>query len=226
MEKYNNMTILYVLHGSRKEKYGPGKKCICRCDCGRLFKRPYRNILNNKIKMCKECSNNLRKQQKRHVIHNKTNTRLYSIYHGMKCRCYNKNQESYKKWYGPKNITICAEWKNDFVAFYHWAINNGYNDTLTIDRIDNTKGYQPDNCRWTTPHIQAANRIISKNNKTGRVGIYKSIPKDYKTKKIFVAQISVNNKKYFLGRFETIELALQARNKFIKENKLKEYKIQ
>ena len=220
------MTILYILPGSRKDKYGAGKKCVCRCDCGRLFKRPYRNIINNKMKMCKECSNNLKKQQKHHSTHNKTHTRLYSIYHGMKNRCYNKQQKAYKKWYGSKNITICDEWKNDFLAFYYWAINNGYDDTLTIDRIDNNKGYCPDNCRWTTPHVQAVNRAISKNNKTGYIGIYKRIPKDYKTKKIFVAQIRVNKKNYSLGRFETIELAVKARNEFIQKNKLKEYKTQ
>lgn len=226
MEKHNHMTILYILPGSKKEKYGAGKKCICRCDCGRLFKRPYRNILSGKLKMCKKCSNQLRKQQIHHTTHDKTHTRLYKIYYGIKNRCYNKNQEGYKKWYGFKNIIMCDEWKNDFLSFYNWAINNGYQENLSIDRIDNDGNYCPENCRWVTKHIQAVNQKISKNNKTGYVGIYKSVPKSYKTDKIFIAQISVNNKKYFLGRFKTIESALKARNEFIEKNNLKEYKIQ
>lgn len=183
MEKYNCMTVLYILPGSRKDKYGAGKKCVCRCDCGRLFKRPYRNITNNKIKMCKECSNNLKKQQKHHSTHNKTHTRLYSIYHGMKNRCYNKNQIAYQKWYGNRGIKICKEWEKSFDSFYQWAINNGYQQGLSIDRIDNSKDYCQDNCRFVNAHTQVANRRILKNNKTGYTGVEIYQPKLWKAKK-------------------------------------------
>lgn len=90
-------------------------------------------------------------------IHGKSNTRLYRTYKHMKERCYNKNDKRYK-WYGRRGITICKEWLNDFQAFYDWAISNGYNDTLTIDRIDVDGNYEPDNCRWVDMKTQANNR--------------------------------------------------------------------
>ena len=87
-------------------------------------------------------------------------TRLYRIWSGMKQRCYNPKYPQYKS-YGGRGITICDEWKNDFRAFAEWALNNGYNDppvdgdirrgdTLSIDRIDDDKGYSPTNCQWIT----------------------------------------------------------------------------
>ena len=92
-------------------------------------------------------------------------TRLYSIWVGMKQRCYNPKSTHYKA-YGGRGITICDEWKNNFYAFSEWALSHGYQDppigeeknlrnNLTIDRIDDDKGYSPKNCQWIT---------LSKNN--------------------------------------------------------------
>lgn len=84
-------------------------------------------------------------------------TRLYRIWGGMKSRCYNPNQRNYK-YYGAKGIEVCEEWKSSFEAFRKWATENGYQEDLTIDRIDGDKGYSPDNCRWTTMSEQLKNR--------------------------------------------------------------------
>lgn len=103
--------------------------------------------------------------------HNLSKTRIHQIWHSMYCRCYYKTTNQYKN-YGGKGVEVCDEWKHlkGFINFYEWSIKNGYNDTLSLDRIDNNKNYEPNNCRWVTTKEQANNRtnnvIYTYNNKT------------------------------------------------------------
>ena len=106
--------------------------------------------------------------------HNGKGTRLYSIWKGMKTRCYNKNQPAYRM-YGGRGITVCDEWLHDFPAFRDWAISHGYSDDLTLDRKDNSLGYSPSNCRWITYQEQANNTrrniVIEYNGEKGTVAM-------------------------------------------------------
>lgn len=93
------------------------------------------------------------------VKHNKSNTRLYRIWNGMKTRCYRTYHTSYKN-YGGRGIRVCEEWYDDFEVFEKWAISNGYTDNLSIDRIDNDGNYEPENCRWVNSNIQNLNKRV------------------------------------------------------------------
>lgn len=95
--------------------------------------------------------------------------RLYRIWKNIKTRCNNPNFYLYNR-YGGRGIRVCNEWENSFENFYEWAMNNGYTDELTIDRINNDKGYAPGNCRWATRNEQSRNNsrvvMVSHNGKT------------------------------------------------------------
>ena len=81
--------------------------------------------------------------------HGVSDSRIYGIWGNIVQRCTNKNNSKYND-YGGRGITVSEEWKNDFIVFNEWAINNGYSDKLEIDRIDNNDGYKPTNCRFVT----------------------------------------------------------------------------
>lgn len=76
-------------------------------------------------------------------------------------RCYNPNRPKYKS-YGARGITVCEEWKSSFKTFYDWAMGNGYQEELTIDRINNDGNYEPSNCRWSTWQEQSYNKTTSR----------------------------------------------------------------
>ena len=96
----------------------------------------------------------------------------------MKSRCYNPSSTSYKN-YGARGITVDAVWEHDFIAFKNWAIENGYSDELTIDRIDVDGNYEPSNCRWATYEQQANNKrnnhLITYNNETHTIAEWSRI---------------------------------------------------
>ena len=90
-----------------------------------------------------------------------TGTRIYQSWYSMKQRCLYPRNVEFKN-YGGRGIKVCDEWLNNFQAFYDWAMSNGYNDTLTLDRINVNDDYKPSNCRWVTMKQQQNNR---RNNK-------------------------------------------------------------
>src|SRR5574343_1502050 len=89
--------------------------------------------------------------------HGYNKTRIFRIYHNIKQRCYNKKHPRYDS-YGGKNIVMCKEWLESLENFVKWSEENGYNENLTLDRINNDEGYYPENCRWATYNTQAINQ--------------------------------------------------------------------
>lgn len=128
---------------------------LCQCDCGNT-KIVLRDRLISKIppKSCGCISKEFLRSF--NLSHGKSNTRLFRIWAHIKDRCFNENNDAYKN-YGGRGISMCLEWKNDFMSFYNWAKENGYNNNLTIDRKDNNGNYEPKNCRWITVKEQHRN---------------------------------------------------------------------
>jgi hypothetical protein len=89
--------------------------------------------------------------------HYKSFERIYSIWDGIKQRCMNPNTKYYKR-YGGRGISICKEWSDDFRVFEKWALENGYSDSLTINRKENNKNYTPENCEFVSRKVQSNNR--------------------------------------------------------------------
>lgn len=139
-------------------KHGCTTYWHCDCDCGNSKDVLAGNLRKGSTKSCgcyrKENTAMFNKKTK--TIHGGKNTRLYNIWHGMKLRCNNPHDPSYKH-YGGRGITMCSEWNENFVNFQNWAYENGYSKELSIDRIDVNGNYTPKNCRWVTSHQQANN---------------------------------------------------------------------
>lgn len=148
------------------ERRGGRPAWRCKCECGNEVTVITTSLSTGRTKSC-GC---LQKEKvsescKKHGLYG---TRLYKIWSNMIQRCSNENNDSYKT-YGAKGVFVCEEWKQ-FDSFCNWAMVSGYSDTLSIDRIENDKGYTPQNCRWATPQEQTDNRsctrFISFNGKT------------------------------------------------------------
>ena len=185
-KKFNRLTVL-----KRVENNNCGKVCwFCKCDCGNETIVESQNLRTGHTKSCgcihtEQISKmgkvygklnggkngkkqigipKIKNRKYKDIPYNKTFKRIRNIYHSMIRRCYDKNSTKYKYW-GGRGIIVCDDWKKDFISFYNWAINNGFDVekpwyNCTIDRINNNGNYEPNNCRFATAKQQRNNQRI------------------------------------------------------------------
>lgn len=186
-------------------------------EISKILKRDKNSIKSKagRLGICKE----------KHYLSTSEDSRLYNILVGMNGRCNNKNSYQYK-YYGELGIRVCNEWNFEKTSvkeacenFFTWSKNNGYNENLTIDRIDNyieERGYSPENCRWITRREQSSNQRKPKSSKY--VGVSKYLNRQKKVR--WLCSITTNKKQITIGYFKNERDAAAAYNQYIIDNNL------
>jgi hypothetical protein len=124
---------------------------VCKCDCGKRVTVISDSLRRGKTRSCGCYRDEVSSEV--HKVHGMRQTRMYTIWKDMIKRTENPSEKSFKD-YGGRGIKVCEEWRHNFQSFYDWAIKSGYNETLSIDRIDVNGNYGPNNCRWATQKTQ------------------------------------------------------------------------
>lgn len=150
--------LLTVVRLSGKDKRGE-MIWECLCDCGNTTFTVGNRLRSGKTKSC-GCLQRKHRKEGFNRKHGMTDSRLYTAWLNMRNRCYSVNNIMYQN-YGGRGICVCDEWRNSFENFMSWANGNGYQEGLTLERINVDGNYEPSNCTWITKTEQYLNRTDS-----------------------------------------------------------------
>ena len=176
--------------------------------CGKEFEAITAHIKSGNTRSCGCQRKGINK------THGLESNRFYQTWYNMVKRCTKPKAWDYKH-YGGRGISVCEEWL-DIKNFIAWCdLTHPNIEGMTLDRIDNDKGYSPENCTWSDKTTQCINQRVRKDNKSGVVGV-----RYYGRDGVWTAYISINNARKHIGQFDSIEEAVLARDNYIIENNL------
>jgi len=216
--KFNKLTVISLgKNPSPNNRRGSFWECVCECgntitvrsdtlQCGNTSSCGCVKIHQDKINLTK------------HFRHMEAHTRLYNEWISLRDRCNNTKNSRYSNW-GGRGIFVCDKWNLLYESFRDWALSNGYEKTLTIDRIDNNGGYEPGNCRWVDNKTQCRNRRSNRyviDDKTGEKMIMLDYCNKYDLKYVnFIAKYSRRTKGHLLNSEMLFKTISQCRDNHI-----------
>lgn len=208
-KKFGRLVVLERVPAPKKTLW----KCLC--ECGEVTVVQAGNLRNGHTQSC-GCYQ-LHITSVKNTKHGMSHSKLYWVYAHMVERCTNHKHKSFHIY---EQKGVCKEWLDNKDSFFEWANSNGYSQELELDRIDNDKGYSPDNCRFVDKMTNIHNKTqLRRNNKSGYEGVRKTSKEGYGFN-IKSLLPPLNGKSHTEHGFNTIEEAVMARNEFIKKHNL------
>lgn len=204
---YNCLTVVELAYIKDYKKFFK-----CECTCGSETVVSMSHLVTGHTKSC-GCLNT----HTGNTRHEQAGTNLYKRYYAMIDRCHNPKASNFGN-YGKKGIQVCDEWRKDFIAFKAWAEKSGYTPDLTIDRIDNTQGYSPQNCRWVNYTIQAVNKGLSVRNTSSVKGV-----SFHKVKQLWIGRVSIDGTRVETCKDPLFENAVKLHLEYLHTNCLYEH---
>lgn len=179
---------------------------LCKCECGREKEIFGSGLISGNSTSCGDCRG----------VSRKYGAGIERRYQDMISRCFQPQSCNYHN-YGARGISVCSEWADPltgFDNFAQWALSNGFNTKLLLDRIDNDGNYSPDNCRWVNKRLSNINKRPTKNT-SGYIGV-----KRHSSGKGWYGSLKIYNKDFYTGRSDDLITAVKMRNDYIIKNGL------